>query len=83
VQSVESGALTKGYKSKLPLFHKLFLSGVEKVGGTNGDWVAVRLEVIGPSGRRVSGYRKFKIQIQKRSSFGTQMTRSLDGPITR
>ena len=23
--------LTKGYKSKFPFFHKLFLSGVEKV----------------------------------------------------
>jgi hypothetical protein len=37
VQSVESDSLTEGYKSKFPLFHKLFLSGVEKGGGTAGD----------------------------------------------
>jgi hypothetical protein len=30
VQNVESDWLTKGYKSKFPLFHKLFLCGVEK-----------------------------------------------------
>jgi hypothetical protein len=34
VQNVESDSLTEGYKSKFPLFHKLFLSGVEKGGGT-------------------------------------------------
>jgi hypothetical protein len=32
VQSDENGSLTKGYKNKVPLFHKLFLSGVEKSG---------------------------------------------------
>ncbi len=26
----------------LPLFHKLFLSGVEKVGETAGDWTGVK-----------------------------------------
>jgi hypothetical protein len=30
VQIVESGSLTGGYRNKVPLFHKLFLSGVEK-----------------------------------------------------
>jgi flagellar hook protein FlgE len=29
VQSVERNVLTEGYKRKDPLFHKLFLSGVE------------------------------------------------------
>jgi hypothetical protein len=38
VQNVESDSLTEGYKSKFPLFHKLFLCGVEKFGGTAGDW---------------------------------------------
>jgi hypothetical protein len=41
VQSVESDSLTEGYKSKLPLFHKLFLSGVEKGDETIGAWAAV------------------------------------------
>src|SRR5260370_9165427 len=30
VQNVERVGLTEGYKSKFPLFHKLFLCGVEK-----------------------------------------------------
>jgi len=33
VQNVESDSLTKSYKSKFPLFHKLFLSGVENFSG--------------------------------------------------
>jgi len=55
VQNVESDSLTEGYKSKFPLFHKLFLSGVEKGGGTAGDWADVRsgnTRVIGPYGDR-------------------------------
>jgi hypothetical protein len=36
VQSVESDSLTEGYKSKFPLFHKLFLSRVEKGDETTG-----------------------------------------------
>jgi hypothetical protein len=74
VQNVESDSLTEGYKSKFPLFHKLFLSGVEKVGGTSRTWAAVREDdrIIGPS----------VIEIQRRSSFETQMIRSPDGPIT-
>jgi hypothetical protein len=36
VQIVESTSLTEGYKNKFPFFHKLFLSGVEKGGGTVG-----------------------------------------------
>jgi hypothetical protein len=42
VQIVESTSLTKGYKSKFPLFHKLFLSDVEKGGETSGTWIAIR-----------------------------------------
>jgi hypothetical protein len=34
VQNVEPVSLTEGYRNKFPLFHKLFLSGVEKFGGT-------------------------------------------------
>jgi hypothetical protein len=45
VQSVESGSLTGGYRNKLLLFHKLFLSGVEKGGVSSGDRIAVRPEV--------------------------------------
>ncbi len=30
VQNVERDLLTEGYRSKVPLFHKLFLRGVEK-----------------------------------------------------
>jgi hypothetical protein len=37
VQNVESDSLTEGYKSKFPLFHKLFLSGVEKSAERSGD----------------------------------------------
>src|SRR5712692_11172592 len=36
VQNVERVGLTEGYKSKSPLFHKLFLSGVEKRGRQSG-----------------------------------------------
>ena len=42
---VESGSLTKGYKSKFPLFHKLFLSRVEKGDGLAAIgllWVATK-----------------------------------------
>ena len=39
VQNVESDWLTEGYKSKSPLFHKLFLSGVEKFGKVSGHRV--------------------------------------------
>ncbi len=53
-----------------PLFHKLFLSGVEKVGETAGDWTGVKED-------------DPVIEIQRRSSFTTQMIRSPDGPITR
>jgi hypothetical protein len=45
VQIVESGSLTKGYKSKFPLFHKLFLSRVEKGDGLAAIgllWVATK-----------------------------------------
>jgi hypothetical protein len=34
VQNVERVSLAKGYKSKFPLFHRLFLSGVENFYGT-------------------------------------------------
>jgi hypothetical protein len=64
VQNVESDSLTEGYKSKFPLFHKLFLSGVEKVGGIARYWADVRSgnnRVIGPSGHQV-------LEIQRRSS---------------
>jgi len=37
VQRVESDSLTEGYKSKFPLFHKLFLWGVEKFVSNAGD----------------------------------------------
>jgi hypothetical protein len=37
VQNVEHVGLTEGYKNKRPLFHKLFLSGVEKFGSSIGD----------------------------------------------
>jgi hypothetical protein len=39
VQNVESVWITKGYRSKCPLFHKLFLSGVEKSGEVSGHLV--------------------------------------------
>jgi len=70
VQIIESDSLTEGYKNMLPLFHKLFLSGVEKVGETAGDWTGVKED-------------DPVIEIQRRSSFTTQMIRSPDGPITR
>jgi hypothetical protein len=51
VQIVERDSLTEGYKSKFPLFHKLFLSGVEKAGETAGYWTDLREDdrVIGSS----------------------------------
>jgi hypothetical protein len=55
VQNVESDSLTEGYKSKFPLFHKLFHWGVEKFGSRESD------RVIGPSGDRV-------IAIQRQSN---------------
>jgi hypothetical protein len=39
VQNVESVWITKGYRSKCPLFHKLFLSSVEKSGEVSGHLV--------------------------------------------
>jgi hypothetical protein len=33
VQNVERDLLTGGYKIEFPLFHKLFLDGVENFGG--------------------------------------------------
>ena len=44
MQSVESGSLTEGYRRKSPLFHKLFLSSVEKGDGVAAIgllWVAI------------------------------------------
>jgi hypothetical protein len=39
VQNVEQVGLTEGYKNKRPLFHKLFLYGVEKLGEASGHRV--------------------------------------------
>ena len=39
VQNVESDSLTESYKSKFPLFHKLFLSDVENLGRPSGHRV--------------------------------------------
>jgi hypothetical protein len=46
VQKVERDLLTDGYKAKLPLFHNLFLVGVEKFGGTAGVEGGIRPEMI-------------------------------------
>jgi hypothetical protein len=61
VQNVESDSLTESYKRKFPLFHKLFLSGVENLGRPSGHLV------IGRQGGRNSR-SKFKIERQSRSS---------------
>jgi hypothetical protein len=47
VQNVESDSLTEGYKSKFPLFHKLFHWGVEKFGSSADGWAGVRPGMIG------------------------------------
>jgi len=44
VHNVESVWLTEGYKSKFPLFHKLFLRSVEKFGNNASGWAVVRSE---------------------------------------
>jgi len=68
--------LTEGYKNKFPLFHKLFLNGVEKSGVQSGDLV------IGSTGDRKSK-AKFKIEIQRRRIRGSDhpMARSPDHPM--
>jgi hypothetical protein len=44
VQNVEGDLLTEGYKSRVPLFHNLFLSGVEKCSETASDGAGVSPE---------------------------------------
>jgi hypothetical protein len=58
VQNVERVGLTEGYKNKIPLFHNLFLKGVEKFGTASGHLV------IGSTGDR-----KAKSQFNDRTAW--------------
>jgi hypothetical protein len=64
VQIVESGSLTKGYKSKFPLFHKLFLSRVEKgdaLAAVGLLWVAAK-KMVDSSAKKTAPKGGFTIE---------------------
>ena len=52
VQNVEGSSLTKGYKSKFPIFHKLFLivlkssDGTIRASGTKSDHRVIEIQML-------------------------------------